>query len=175
MMTFLRRSLLFILLAAALAACGGDPATSADLEFTDVWSRQPAEGQFVSAVYGTVTNTGDTDVRITGASTDLTELTELHEVISEDGLMTMREREDGFVVPAGGTFTFEPGGPHVMLREIDPATYPTDAVDVTFTFDAGEPTFVTAEVRSIAGGDMGDMEMDDGMDDGMDGMEMDDE
>lgn len=169
MMTFLRRSLLFILLVAALAACGGDSATSADLEFTDVWTRQPAEGQFVSAVYGTVTNTGDSDVRITGASVDITDRAELHEVLMEDGLMTMSEREDGFVVPAGGTFTFEPGGPHVMLMDIDPSTYPTDALDVTFEFDAGEPTFVTADVRLIDGstGDMDDMDHSD--------MEMDDE
>lgn len=136
-----------------------------------MWSRQPAAGQPNSAVYGTVTNTGDTDVTITGVSTELTDTAELHEIIEEDGLMSMREREAGFVVPAGGTFTFEPGGPHVMLLGIDADTYPTDAVDVTFTFDAGDPTFVTAEVRKIEGDAMDDMDHDDHGGDDMDSME----
>ena len=164
-MTFLRRFLVVLTLAAALVACGDEPATSADLEFTDVWTRQPAAGQPNSAVYGTVTNTGGTDVTITGASVEITDRVELHEVLMEDGLMTMQEREGGFVVPAGGSITLEPGGLHVMVFGIDAETYPTDALDVTFNFDSGEPTFASAEVRAIDGGmddmDNSDMEMDD--------------
>lgn len=160
-MTFLRRLFVVLTLAAALVACGEDTATSADLEFTDVWTRQPAGGQPNSAVYGTVTNTGGTDVTITGASVEITDRVELHEVVMEDGLMTMQERDGGFVVPAGGSITLEPGGLHVMVFDIDAETYPTDALDVTFSFDSGEPTFATAEVRAIDGGtdEMDAMEM----------------
>jgi copper(I)-binding protein len=189
-MTLLRRLLVAFALVAALAACGGDTATSADLEFTDVWTRQPAAGQPNAAVYGTVTNTGGTDVTITGASVEISDRVELHEVLMDDGLMTMQERDGGFVVPAGGSITLEPGGLHVMVFGIDADTYPTDALDVTFSFDSGEPTFASAEVRAIDGDSMSDMdhsdmdhsdmEMDD-MDhsdmemedmDGMDEMEM---
>ena len=157
-MTFLRRILVVLTLAAALVACGDEPATSADLEFTDVWTRQPAAGQPNSAIYGTVTNTGATDVTITGASVEITDRVELHEVLMEDGLMTMQERDEGFVVPAGGSISLEPGGLHVMVFGIDAETYPTDALDVTFTFDSGEPTFASAEVRAIDGDGMGDMD-----------------
>ena len=171
-MTLLRRALLILALTLVVASCGSDePATSDDLVFTDVWSRQPVPGQSTSAIYATIANTGATDIRITGASVEVTDRVELHETRMEDGLMTMSEAPNGFVVPAGGRFLFEPGGPHVMLFDIDPATYPTDAVDVTFTFDSGDPTFATAEVRAVGGGggmdDMDDMEMDD------DGMERD--
>ncbi|MEM7091934.1 MAG: copper chaperone PCu(A)C [Actinomycetota bacterium] len=152
-MTLFRRLTAVLLLAAALVACGNDAATSEDLEFTDVWTRQPADGQSVAAVYGTVTNTGSSDVTITGVAAPVTDRAELHETLEEDGLMTMQERDDGFVVPAGGTFTFEPGGPHVMLFDIDAASYPTDALDVTFSFDAGPDSSATAEVRVIEGGD----------------------
>ena len=153
----------------ALAACGSDTvdATSADLSFTDVWTRMPVEGQSTSAVYATVSNSGATDVRITGAATDVTDRVELHMTTMEDGLMTMSEQPDGFVVPAGGSFVFEPGGPHVMLFDIDPATYPSDALDITFSFDAGDPATFTASVREIEGAmHSKDMDMDDGaMDD----------
>lgn len=170
-MTFLRRILVVLTLAAALVACGDEPATSADLEFTDVWTRQPAAGQPNSAIYGTVTNTGSTDVTITGASVDITDRVELHEVLMEDGLMTMQEREGGFVVPAGGSITLEPGGLHVMVFGIDAETYPTDALDVTFSFDSGEPTFASAEVRAIDGDSMADMDHSDMDHSDMEGMD----
>ncbi len=145
---------------AALAACGDEPATSADLEFTNVWTREPAVGQPNAAIYGTVTNTGATDVTITGASVEVTDRVELHEVVMDDGLMTMQQRDGGFVVPAGGSLTMEPGGLHIMVFGIDAETYPSDALDVTFTFDNGAPTFASAEVRAIDGGM--DMEETDG-------------
>jgi len=139
------------------SACGGEASTSADLIFTDMWSRQPVPGQSNSAVYGTVTNNGGDDITITAASTEVSARTELHETLMEDGQMTMRERPDGFVVPAGGSFVFEPGGPHIMVWDIDPATYPS-VIDVTFTFDRGPSTFASAIVRPLDG--MADMDMD---------------
>lgn len=163
--------LLVVIVAVVLvaSACGGEPSTSADLIFSDMWSREPVAGQSTSAVYGTVTNNGSDDITITSVSTDVSSRSELHETLMEDGQMTMRERNDGFVVPAGGSFTFEPGGPHVMVWDIDPATYPS-VVDVTFEFDRGPSTFASATVRPIGGmADMEDMDHADmdhaGMDD----------
>lgn len=164
-----------VALALFVVACGSeDIATnpSTDLEFSDMWTRQPATGQTAAAVYGTVANSGETDIRIVGVtSSAVTDVAELHETTMEDGVMSMNERTDGFVVPAGGTFTFEPGGPHIMLFAIDPETYPTDAVDVTFRFDKGDDAFATAVVRNIDGSDS--MEMDHGEMD-HDSMEADD-
>jgi periplasmic copper chaperone A len=130
--------------AEATAEASGDAITVAD-----AWSRQPAEGQTVTAVYGIVSNPTDEDVTIVSAFTPVTDRVELHETIAnDDGTMTMQQKEGGFVVPAGGEFTFESGGPHIMLFDIDPATYPT-SVDVTLTFDSGDPILFTAEVRAI--------------------------
>ncbi len=96
---------------------------------------------------------------IVSASSSVTDSVELHETImGDDGAMQMVERgKEGFVVPAGGEFAFEPGGPHVMILDIDPATYP-DEIEVTFTFDGVEPLTFTAEVRDVED-DMGEMDM----------------
>jgi periplasmic copper chaperone A len=148
----------------ALAGCGDDedaaPAAEtataeAGITVTDAWSRQPAEGQAVTAVYGIVSNPTDTDVTVIAASTDVTDNVELHETLmGDDGAMSMREKEDGFVVPAGGEFVFESGGPHVMLFDIDAATYPA-MIEVTLEFDNADPVTFMAEVRSLDGTDMG--------------------
>lgn len=171
-----------VVAALTLSACGGDdddadtteaPASddggdaAAPIVVTDAWSRQPADGQTVTAIYGTVTNSTDEDITVVAATTPVTDQVELHETLAnDDGTMSMREVDGGFVVPAGGEFVFESGGPHVMLFGIDPATYPTDVVSVTFEFDSADPVTVDAEVRALAGGeemDHGDMsgEMDD--------------
>jgi copper(I)-binding protein len=139
----------------------GGEATVGDLTVTDAWVRQPAEGQTTSAAYGTITNDGDTDVTLVGASVPFDATVEIHETLmGEDGTMTMQEREDGFVVPAGGTFVLEPGGPHIMMIDVDPADI-VDSVEVTMIFDDGTELTVTAPVRELAamsdmGGDMGD-------------------
>ncbi len=143
-----------------LVACGAadsGPASDA-VAINDGWSRQPAEGQTVGVAYATVINGSDSDVRIVAASSSASSDVQLHETLmTAEGAMTMQEVED-FVVPAGGTFVFEPGGPHIMMMGIDAATYPTDTVDVTITFDDGTSRSFDAEVRAIAGGDMEDME-----------------
>ena len=132
-------------------------ATVGDITVTDAWVRQPAEGQIASAAYGTITNNGDTDITLVGGSVPFDATFEIHETLMDDeGVMQMKQRLDGFVIAAGATFELEPGGPHVMMLDIDPADF-VDSVDVTLIFDDGTEITVKAPVRSIGGG--GYMEM----------------
>jgi len=160
----------------SLAACGSDDDTSdadssgevaADgVTVTDAWVRQPAEGQMVSAAYGTIENTSGEDVTLVGASVPVQGMVEIHETImGDDGAMSMQEKEEGFFVADGETFVLQPGGPHVMMMQIEPAEI-TGTIDVTFIFDNGTEVTVPAEVRTLDGmsdmdnGDMEDGEMD---------------
>jgi copper(I)-binding protein len=149
-----------------MAEMPGGEATVGDITVTDVWMREPAEGQTLSAAYGTITNAGDADVTLVSASVPFDATVEIHETImSDDGSMQMQEVPEGFVVPAGGSFTLEPGGPHIMLIDIDPADI-TGTIDVTMVFDDGTEVTVGAPVRSLDMGDMGS-DMEGGMDDDM--------
>jgi periplasmic copper chaperone A len=151
-----------------MAEMPGGEATAGDITVTDVWVRQPAEAQTRSAAYGAITNNGEADITLVGGSVPFDATVEIHETVMDDaGTMQMQEREDGFVIPAGGSFTLEPGGPHIMLIDIDPADF-VGEIDITMIFDDGTELTVTAPVRSLAGMDMeGDMEGD--MDGDMDG------
>ena len=151
----------------ALSACGSDEADSTGAESVSIaeqWSREPVDGQSNSAVYGVLTNDGDSVVTAVSATSSATDTVELHEVVMNDeGQMTMREKDGGYEIPAGGSITLEPGGLHIMMLGIDPATYP-DPVPVTLEFDDGSSIEFTAEVRAVDGMamdmDHGDMEMD---------------
>ena len=158
---------------ALLAACGSDdPAPASDsVTMTDTWSRQPVEGQSTSAFYGVLTNDGGELATAVAATSDVSDTVELHEVVmNDDGTMTMRERDGGYEIAAGESITLEPGGLHIMLLDIDPATYP-DTVDVTIEFDDGSTIDVSGEVRMVESMDMD--EMDDDMDEMDDDMDMD--
>lgn len=142
----------------------GGEATVGDVAVTDAWVRQPAAGQTASAAYGTITNNGDTDITLIAGSVPFDATVEIHETLMDDsGTMQMQEREDGFTIPAGTTFVLEPGGPHIMLLDIDAADI-SGEVDVTMVFDDGTEVTVAAPVREISGDmemDMGDMSGDD--------------
>jgi copper(I)-binding protein len=144
----------------------GGEATVGNITVTGVWMREPAEGQTRTAAYGTITNDGEADVTLVSASVPFDATVEIHETImGDDGSMQMQEVPEGFVVPAGGSFTLEPGGAHIMLIDIDPADI-TGTIDVTMVFDDGTEVTVGAPVRPLVMDDMSsDMESD--MDDDM--------
>jgi hypothetical protein len=151
-----------------MAEMPGGEATVGDITVTDVWMREPAEGQTRTAAYGTITNDGDADVTLVSASVPFDATVEIHETImGDDGSMQMQEVPEGFVVPAGGSFTLEPGGPHVMLIDIDPADI-TGTIDVTLVFDDGTEVTVGAPVRTLVTDDMSS-DMDSDMDGDMTG------
>lgn len=148
------------------AACGSDSdteSTGADdtpVTISDPWSRQPADGQTRTAAYGVVSNPTDEDVRIVAASSPISDTVELHiTTMDDDGAMSMQEVEEGFVVPAGGEFVFEPGGPHIMVLDIDSATYPA-SVEFSLDLEGADALNFTAEVRESTMQMDQDMEMD---------------
>lgn len=132
----------------------GSEVTVGDITVTDSWIRQPAEGQTTSAAYATITNNGDVDLALTEAAVNVDATVELHETIMDaDGKMEMKARPDGFVIPAGGMFELEPGGAHVMMMDVDPATI-TGSILLTLTFDDGTVVEIPAAVRATPAGDM---------------------
>lgn len=160
-------------LALGAAACGSDDETdSAASDTTDVsavdgevtvadaWSRQPAAGQSSAAIYGVVTNGTDETITAVSATSSVTDTVELHEVVMVDNEMSMREKEGGYEIAPGESLLFEPGGAHIMLIDIDPATYP-DTIDIVLTFDDGTSIEFEAEVRALDGEDAA---VDSGMD-----------
>ncbi len=141
----------------ALGACGSDGAEVVSV--TDAWSREPADGQTTSAVYGEFSNDSDSDITIIGVTSPTAGVAELHETtMNDDGQMSMSEREGGFVIPAGDSFVFEPGGPHIMILNVNAASYP-DPVEVTVEFDDGSTLAFDAEVRAISDEDEMDGEI----------------
>lgn len=101
------------------------------------------------AVYMTIENRTDEDDRLVAAETDIAGAVELHTVNMAEGVMQMREVEDGIEVPAGGSevVVLEPGGLHAMLIDLNQALEVGDTFAVDLEFESAGTITVEVEVR----------------------------
>ncbi len=73
---------------------------------------------------------------------------ELHESMMDGGMMKMAPLDAGVLVPAGGTVSFEPGGKHAMLFDINPKIGPGTVMKLNFTYSSGRVIEVDAAVKA---------------------------
>ncbi|CAN7312254.1 MULTISPECIES: copper chaperone PCu(A)C [Microbacterium] len=116
----------------------------------DAWVKSAEEG--MSAGFGTLVNSGDDDVTVVSVTSEASDMLELHETVeNEAGEMVMREKDGGFVIPAGGKLALEPGGNHIMMMDLTgPLTAGSD-VTFTLTFSDDSTYEFTAPVKDYSG------------------------
>ena len=166
--------LLALVTGLVLAGCGGEDGEAgssnsgeaSEIVITDVWSRpavlldepemdehdhdEDAEtdaGGTNGVVYMTVENTGEDDDRLVSARSDVAEAVELHTTNMVEGVMQMRQAEDGVEIPAGEPVVFESGGLHVMLVGLTGSLATGDVFDLELEFEHAGPVTVEVEVR----------------------------
>jgi len=107
------------LIVPGLTACQQAPA-GPQIEISDVWGRPSPVTEGNAAIYMIIRNNGNEDDRLIGASSDIAEAGELHDMTMENDVMKMFQVE--FMdAPAGGSLELKPGGKHIMfigLREM---------------------------------------------------------
>ncbi len=139
---------------AALASCGSAStgSDSTGIVVSDAWAREPAPGQPNTAAYATIVNETDQEVTVTGVRSALTDRTELHESMMQNGQMSMQPRPEGFTIDPRSTFVLEPGGPHVMLIDVGAEEIGGQGFDLSFEF--GDKSIdATVAVRPLDGPD----------------------
>ena len=112
---------------------------------TDAWIRP---GIDPTAVYMTITNTGDRPITLAAASAAWAQSVGIHQTVDQDGFMVM-EHADSITVPAHGTVVLRPGGYHLMAEGIDSKIGAGDSVDLEFTTGDARRIPVTAEARPV--------------------------
>ena len=138
----MRITILAIAAAAAIAVVTTANAHSfkiGDLEIGHPWSRATLPNAPVAGGYMTIENTGKTDDTLLGGSTPAAGKVEIHQMNMEGDIMTMRQLEDGLLIPAGETVTLKPGGYHLMLMKPQKPFKEGERVPLTLQFEkAGE-------------------------------------
>ncbi len=147
------RRVMVLVAAVLLSACGSpaadDRPMAGQVSIHDQWTAATDDG--MAAMFGTLTNDGDREARITYGTSPAAGIIEMHEVVGESGSKTMRPKDGGFVIAGGGSHDLAPGGDHVMLMDLTGPLSPGTDVTVTLVFEDGSSLPVTAQVRDFAG------------------------
>ncbi len=130
----------FFAAAATAVMLGAGPLFAGDIMVRDAYVRSSTPNSVTGAAFMMLMNHGDTDDRLIAARSDVAERVELHTHIEDaNGVMKMREVEDGFAVPAAGKHALERGGDHVMFMGLKQPLVQGKEITVTLTFEkAGE-------------------------------------
>ena len=97
-------------------------AEMAEIEVAGAWARPTVGPSRVSAAYMTIANKGAAPDRLKSAHTPKAKSVELHQTtMTADGVMQMRQLEDGLPVAAGSSLALRPGGTHFMLLGLEDA------------------------------------------------------
>lgn len=116
----------------------------------DAWVKSAEEG--MSASFGTLVNSGEKDVTVVSVASDASTMLELHETVENDaGEMVMREKDGGFVIPAGGQLALEPGANHIMMMDLTGPLTAGSEVTFTLTFADDSTYEFTAPVKDYSG------------------------
>lgn len=145
---------------AAPAFAQGAGSTSITVE--QPWSRATPAGAKTGAVYMTIDNKSGTADRLTGASSDVADKLQIHEMKVENGVMQMREMSDGLSVPGNGSVVLKPGSYHVMLIGLKKPLTTGETFPLTLTFAKAGNISVTVPVQAMGAtqdksGNMGGM------------------
>ncbi len=115
--------------------------TLGDLVLYDAFTRAMPPTARAGGGFVTIVNTGMNDDRLVSAASPAAEAVQLHTMKMDNGVMVMRELENGVELPAGKAVALKPGGMHIMFIDAVAPFAEGETVDVTLSFEkAGEVT-----------------------------------
>jgi len=120
-----------------------------DLVITQAWSRATPGGAKVAGGYLTIENKGSAADRLIGGSADVADKVQVHEMATNNGVMTMRPLDNGLTVEPGKTVKLEPGGYHLMLLDLKSALKQGDKVPVTLEFEKAGKVKLIFDVQGV--------------------------
>jgi copper(I)-binding protein len=138
-----------------------------DLVITQAWSRATPGGAKIGGAFLTIENTGAVADRLIGGSGDVSARVEVHEMATNNGVMTMRPLDKGLVIEPGKTVKLAPGGYHLMMFDLKEPLKQGDKMPITLEFERAGRVKIAFDVLGVgapgpnAGGstDMKNMDM----------------
>jgi len=139
-----------------------------DLELSTAWTRATPPKAKAGGGFIEIVNAGSEADRLISASSDVSKKVELHEMAVTDGVMKMREMENGIEIPAGETVALKPGGLHIMFMGITQSFEEGTKVPVVLTFEKAGEIAVELDVAKMGAKTPDGGKMDHGHDHGHD-------
>jgi copper(I)-binding protein len=120
-----------------------------DLVITQAWSRATPGGAKVAGGYLTIENKGTAPDRLIGGSADIADKVQVHEMATNNGVMTMRPLDKGVSIEPGRTVKLAPGGYHLMLLDLKSPLKQGEKVPVTLEFEKAGKVKLSLDVQGV--------------------------
>jgi copper(I)-binding protein len=111
----------------------------------DAMSMKGEDGKYMSASFMTIKNSGNADVTLVGAESDVADEMQIHEVVNGK----MQQMADGLVIAAGKSVKLRMGGYHVMFLGLNKDLKVGDEVTVKLLFSDDSSITYTAPVKDV--------------------------
>ena len=141
----------FVFLCLFLALSVSSQAELDGLEIRHARVNTTIPGMQTTAAYFELVNNTNEAVILESASSDIANRVELHEHKMHEGLMRMRQVQEGISIGAGETIRFEPGGYHIMLMNLEESVKEGATITITLHFADGKTaTFAAVAQKASA-------------------------
>ena len=139
-------------------------AQGTSIQVEQPWARATPAGASTGAVYLTIANKSHDADRLLGASSDVADKSQIHQMKVVSGTMEMHEVSGGLPVPAGGSVELKPGSYHVMLIGLKKPLKDGETIPLTLDFEKAGKVSITVPIRAMGAGHddmpgMGHMDM----------------
>lgn len=132
-----------------LAQTAPPPVTAGSLVIERPWTRATPDGSRVAGGFMRITNRGAEPERLMGGSFPNAPRVEVHEMVTQDGVMRMREVSGGLVIPPGGTVELRPGGYHMMFMDLGQPVRRGAPLAATLQFQRAGTVNIAYEVAPV--------------------------
>ena len=143
----LLRTIMFMLLALPFTLQAQDNSLAL-VRISDARIRELPPSVTNTAVYMTISNSGNENLRLIGVSSEFAESAMLHRSAMENGMMTM-QHVMAIEIPAGESMVLEPGALHIMLTDLKRNLRDGDLVPLILKFDGGPDVSVNVQVTKL--------------------------
>ncbi|MCW1406920.1 DUF1775 domain-containing protein [Rhizobium sp. 1AS11] len=133
------------------AAPAGETVKAGEIEISGGFAKAMLPGQPVGGGFFTVKNNGQTDDRLLSVSSPAAGEVQIHEMVTKDNVMRMRQLKDGIAIGAGEMVKLEPGNLHLMFQKVKTPFKQGDTVPVTLTFERAGKVDLVLQVLSAQG------------------------
>src|SRR3954447_13166313 len=146
---FFRAFVLAIVSYVAAAPALTEEVKAGDVVISQAWSRATPGGARIGGGYLTIQNTGSTPDRLIGASAEVADRVQIHEMAMTNGVMTMRPLEKGVAIEPKSTVKLAPGGLHLMLLDLKSPLKQGDQLPVTLQFERAGKVKLSLDVQGV--------------------------
>jgi copper(I)-binding protein len=131
------------------AAATAHETTVKGVTIADPWARATPAGATTAGAFFEMRTEEGVDDRLIAARSPVAGTVEIHNHITEGGIVRMR-RVDGIAVPGGKSVTLAPGGYHIMLMDLKDPLNKGETFRMTLVFEKAGEIEVEASIEPIA-------------------------